>query len=137
MKRMLTEKFGYWYVSGGGWGYFSPLIPMERRPMESQVEAEIGPDTRLARNPNIVLREEEDNCGLLFDPDSGDVRVLNGSAMAIWKLLDGKRDLRAVTESLRELFTEVDAGVETQVLSAVREFILFGAVTVDTSRKVS
>ena len=56
-------------------------------------ELKIDMDSRLAVNPGLVLRIEDDDCALLFDPDNGKVQMLNSTAVDVWKLLDGKRSL--------------------------------------------
>ncbi|MCK4509334.1 MAG: hypothetical protein KAU27_12365 [Desulfuromonadales bacterium] len=40
-------------------------------------------NTRLAVNPTLVLRVEDDDCGLLFDPDNGTVQMLNDTAIEV------------------------------------------------------
>lgn len=44
---------------------------------------------RYSRNPSVVLREEDEEGALLFDPDTGDVRVLNATALCIWRNCSG------------------------------------------------
>ena len=79
-------------------------------------------------NPNLVLRVEDDDCGLLFDPDAGTVKVLNRSAVEIWKLLDGQRSLGELIIALGETFDEMGPEAETQVLQTVDSLLQIGAV---------
>ena len=81
-------------------------------------------------NPNLVLRVEEDDCGLLFDPDSGEVKVLNRSAVEIWNLLDGQRSLRDLLTALGEIFDGMGPEAEAQVLQTVDSLMQVGAVAV-------
>ncbi|NTV00789.1 MAG: PqqD family peptide modification chaperone, partial [Methanoregulaceae archaeon] len=46
--------------------------------------------SRPIRHPHIVLREEFDDWGLLFDPDQGIAYGINPVGIFIWKQLDGK-----------------------------------------------
>ena len=85
-------------------------------------------DARLAVNPLMVLREESDACALLFDPDSGQVHVLNPTAVAVWKHFDGHRTLREITRSLAEQFDGMGAEAEGQVLALARSLAQLGAV---------
>ena len=87
-------------------------------------------ESRLMTNPNLVLRVEEDDCGLLFDPDSGEVKVLNRSAVEIWNLLDGQRSLRDLLTALGELFDGMGPEAEAQVLQTVDSLMQVGAVAV-------
>ena len=88
----------------------------------------ISLDTRLVVNPTMVLREEDDACAILFDPDSGRVRILNTTATAVWKLIDGKRTLSEAIELLEDQFEGMDAEAEDQVLALVGELIRMGAL---------
>ena len=88
----------------------------------------ISLESRLMTNPNLVLRVEDDDCGLLFDPDLGQVRVLNRSAVEIWNLLDGRRSLRELLAALGETFDGMGPEAETQVLKTVDSLMQLGAV---------
>lgn len=89
---------------------------------------EVTKETKLVVNPMMVLREEAEEGAILFDPDSGSVRILNQTATAIWKLLDGRRTLSEVVEALKEQFAEMDANAEDQVLALVGELYRVGAI---------
>ena len=90
----------------------------------------IDMNTRLAVNPNLVLRIEDDNCGLLFDPDNGTVQMLNETAIAIWQRLDGKSTLREVVDSLEEIYDEISPEVDQQALRLVNQLSGAGAIGV-------
>lgn len=49
----------------------------------------------------------------LFDPDSGEINILNASAFAIWELCDGQTEPAAMAEALAEL-TQLDRSEATQ-----------------------
>ena len=88
----------------------------------------ISLESRLVTNPNLVLRVEDDDCGLLFDPDAGTVKVLNRSAVEIWKLLDGQRSLGELIIALGDVFDEMGPESESQVLQTVDSLLQVGAV---------
>jgi hypothetical protein len=75
---------------------------------------------RYTRNPDVVLREEDMDGGLLFNPDTNQIKVLNMTGLFIWKLCDGSRDLPAIVDGIQESF---DGVPEDQVASQVTEFI--------------
>ena len=87
-------------------------------------------NTRLAVNPNLVLRVEDDDCGLLFDPDSGTVQMLNDTAIEIWQRLDGKKTLREILNSLQQVYAEISPEADQQVLQLVNQLAAMGAVGV-------
>ena len=87
-------------------------------------------NSRLAVNPNLVLRIEDDDCALLFDPDNGRVQMLNSTAVDVWKQLDGKLSLQEVIDNLQNLYEEVDESAAQQVLALVETLAGLGAVGV-------
>jgi hypothetical protein len=93
-----------------------------------KVNDKISLDSRLVTNPNLVLRIEEDDCGLLFNPDSGEVKVLNRSAVEIWNRLDGQRSLGELILALGEVFDGMGPEAESQVLQTVESLMQIGAV---------
>jgi hypothetical protein len=58
-------------------------------------------------NPDVVLREEDEDGGLLFNPDTNQVKVINTTALFIWKRCDGKRSLQSIIEDLKVEFDQV------------------------------
>ena len=87
-------------------------------------------NTRLAVNPTLVLRVEDDDCGLLFDPDNGTVQMLNDTAIEILQRLDGKRSLREILDSLQQVYTEITPEADQQILRLVNQLAEMGAVGV-------
>jgi hypothetical protein len=70
----------------------------------------------LIRNPDVVLREEDPDGALLFNPDTNQIRVINTTGLFIWKHCDGKKDLPAIVSALKKTFDKVpEAEVEGQV----------------------
>jgi hypothetical protein len=85
-------------------------------------------DSRLAVNPNLVLRIEDDDCALLFDPDSGRVQMLNDTAVEIWQRLDGRQTLREVVAGLSEVYEGMGPEADQQILNLVEALAGIGAV---------
>lgn len=74
----------------------------------------------LVRNPDVVLREEDPDGALLFNPDTNQIRVINTTGLFIWKKCDGKKDLPAIVNALKKTFDGVpDGEVEDQVKTFV------------------
>ena len=88
----------------------------------------VSMESRLVTNPNLVLRVEDDDCGLLFNPDLGEVKVLNRSAVEIWQRLDGQRSLRELITALGDVFDGMGPEAESQVLQTVDSLLQVGAV---------
>ncbi len=71
------------------------------------------------RHPQIVLREEFDEWGLLFDPEQGLAYGINPVGIFIWKHLDGKHTPPDILELVQKEFDQVpDTSLED-----IREFI--------------
>lgn len=94
----------------------------------SQRDCPLTTELVLVTNPTFVLREEDDDASLLFDPETGAVRIMNPTAVAVWKRLDGKRSLTQIITDLREEFEGVDATAETQVDELLKHLLAIGAV---------
>ena len=74
----------------------------------------------LVRNPDVVLREEDPDGALLFNPDTNQIRVINPTGLFIWKNCDGTRDLSAIVSAMKEAF---DGVPEEEVHDEIHEFI--------------
>jgi hypothetical protein len=70
-------------------------------------------------NPDIVLREEDDSGTLLFNPDTGDVLVLNDTGRFIW---DSCRNGAVVGDILADLDEAFD-GVSPDAPEEVESFL--------------
>ena len=72
-------------------------------------------------NQDIVCREEEEGEALLFNPETGDIKVANPTALFVWQLCDGTRTKADVLCALEEEFEDVDRGVLERDLDAFIE----------------
>ena len=75
---------------------------------------------RYVQNPDVNLREEDEDGALLFNPDTDAVQLLNASGRFIWGLCARGRTLKQVVAAVKAEFTEVP---ESQVTGDVEEFI--------------
>lgn len=95
----------------------------------------LGKDS-LVRNPDVVLREEDPDGALLFNPDTNQIRVINTTGLFIWKHSDGKKDLPAMVSALKKTFAAVpEAEVEGQVKAFVDDMRANGFLGVPAERK--
>ena len=72
------------------------------------------------RNPDVVLREEDVNGALLFNPDTNQIKVLNATGLFIWRLCDGRLDLSAIVKALQESFENVP---EDEAIKQVKKYL--------------
>ena len=75
---------------------------------------------RYMRNPDVVLREEDPDGALLFNPDTNQIRVLNTTGLFVWKLCDGSQDLPGIVAAMQESYDKVP---EDQVADQVAEYV--------------
>lgn len=73
-----------------------------------------------ACNPDVVLREEDEDGGLLFNPDTSQVQLVNTTGLYIWKQLALGMELSTITGGLLAAFADAPAD---QAAADVREFI--------------
>jgi SynChlorMet cassette protein ScmD len=77
-------------------------------------------------NPIAVLREEFDDWAVLFNPDTAEAVGLNPVAVAIWKLMDGRRSIEQIASSIAEQFDQTPPTVMNEVRRHVEELASHG-----------
>jgi len=71
-------------------------------------------------NPEVVLREEDEDGGLLFNPDTNQVKVVNNSGLLIWKQFGKEQRLDTVIAILQDTFG--DTSYE-EIMADARTFL--------------
>jgi hypothetical protein len=64
-------------------------------------------NSRYIQNPDIILREEDEDGGLLFNPDTGQVKVVNSTGLFIWKQFATSNDLETVVSAIKANYEDV------------------------------
>ena len=72
-------------------------------------------------NPVSVLREEFDDWAVLFNPDTAEAVGVSPVGVAIWKLLDGYRDLDQIVAEVQDQFVEVPDTVDQEVMDFIQD----------------
>lgn len=75
----------------------------------------MNPKRYLAANPDVVLREEFDDWGLLFNLDTTKTLGINPTGIYIWKRLDGKQNLFGIMNCIKNDFSDIPSNVEEEV----------------------
>ncbi|MCC7130734.1 MAG: hypothetical protein B6D39_08930 [Anaerolineae bacterium UTCFX2] len=75
---------------------------------------------RYLRNPDVVLREEDEDGGLLFNPDTNQVKVVNPTGLFIWQRCDGQHDFDQIAAAMLETYE--DAPVD-EVRQDLQEYL--------------
>jgi len=75
---------------------------------------------RYIRNPDVVLREEDDDGALLFNPDTNQIKVINPTGLFIWNQCDGSRNVKVIGKGMVDNF---DGAQEDKVNSEIEDFL--------------
>jgi len=81
---------------------------------------EPSPNVSYRCNPDVVLREEDEDGGLLFNPDTSQVKILNPTGLCIWKQCASPADAHSIAAALRTAFEEVP---EQELMADIAEFL--------------
>jgi hypothetical protein len=80
-------------------------------------------------NPDVVLREEDEDGGLLFNPDTNQVRVMNATGLFIWNQFSSPNEIDDVVATLKNNFEEVPIeSVQKDVQDFISEMLLCGFI---------
>jgi SynChlorMet cassette protein ScmD len=79
-------------------------------------------------NPVVVLREEFDDWAVLFNPDTADAVGINPVGVAVWKLMDGERDLDEIVGRIRKRFADVPEAADDEISAFLDELAERGFV---------
>jgi len=71
------------------------------------------------RQAEGVMLTDADEESILYDPNQGNVHILNETGASIWNLCDGKRTIEEIAKIIEEEFEAEDESV----LEDVREFV--------------
>ncbi len=75
---------------------------------------------RYCCNPDVVLREEDEDGGLLFNPDTNQVKIVNSTGLFIWKQFGAVNQPAAVAEAVIKNFEEAAPDI---VQADLKEFL--------------
>jgi len=84
--------------------------------------------SKLVAKPQIRMREESDDWVILFDPDTGNARVLNPIGVFVWQLLDGTHSTQEIVDKVRAYYDNVPEEAEQHVTEFIEVLIKTGFV---------
>lgn len=82
-------------------------------------------------NPNIVLRVEFDQWGILFNPDDGSTRSLNPVGVLVWQGLEKGNTLEEIMDEIRNQCQEVPDTLEADCKEFLQSLINGGYLSED------
>ncbi len=94
-----------------------------------------GCATRYTCNPEVVVREVDEDGALLFNPDTNRVRVVNRTGLFIWNLCQPGCELSSIVREMRDAFEGVpDAELPAQVTSYLGQMVESGFMADGTTK---
>ena len=82
-------------------------------------------------NPVVVLREEFDDWAVLFNPDTAEAVGINPIGVAIWKLMDGERNLEQIVAEVKDRFSDVPETALEEVTTFISKLAESGFIGYD------
>ncbi len=71
--------------------------------------------TEYVQNPDIALREEDESGSLLFNPDSGEVLVINDTGKFIWELCKKSSTTIKMVEQFNKEYENLPENLEEDI----------------------
>ncbi len=79
-------------------------------------------------NPSVILREEFDDCAVLFDPDTAEAYALNPIGVFCWKCFDGQHTMPELVAELRDVCEDVPPDAQREIENFCQELATKGLV---------
>ena len=73
----------------------------------------------LVQNPESIFREEEDGA-FLFDPESGNLKYINGMGVSIYHLCNGRRSVLDIKSLVKENYKDIP---EERIEKDIEDFL--------------
>lgn len=93
----------------------------------------IDSSSLITPGPGIVLQEEADNWGILYNPKTDFSFGINPVSVFIWRQLVNKPSLKELVAKVNENCTDVPSGVETHVEKFIKALLTKKLVTLENS----
>ncbi|MGC9348505.1 MAG: SynChlorMet cassette protein ScmD [Anaerolineae bacterium] len=90
---------------------------------------------RPVANPVAVLREEFEDWGVLFNPDTADAVGINEVGVVAWKMMDGKHTVSDIVGAVEDRFADVPESVESDINSFIEQLIERGFVGYEVEKE--
>ena len=86
-------------------------------------------------NPLVVLREEFDDWAVLFNPDTAEAVGTNPVGVAVWKRMDGKRNLAQIVSEIKNNFEDIPEAASKEIADFVDRLAGNGFVGLELEKK--
>jgi SynChlorMet cassette protein ScmD len=86
-------------------------------------------------NPIVVLREEFDDWAVLFNPETADAVGTNPVGVAVWKRMDGTKNLADIVSEIKNRFEDTPDAAFKEIAAFVNTLAENGFVGLEVERK--
>jgi SynChlorMet cassette protein ScmD len=86
-------------------------------------------------NPIVVLREEFDDWAVLFNPETADAVGTNPVGVAVWKRMDGTKNLADIVSEIKNSFEDTPDAAFKEIAAFVNTLAENGFVGLEVERK--
>ncbi len=83
------------------------------------------------RNPDVVLRDQDEDGGLLFNPDTNQILVLNPAAVCIWNACNSPAALSDVLSAVEAEFCQLPDEVDEHIKEFLDAMVKGGFVCLE------
>lgn len=73
------------------------------------------------KNPSVILREEFDDWGVLFDTEKGEGFCINPMGIFIWKQFDGNTTITTILNDIQKEFRDTPEDLQDHVQLLMNE----------------
>jgi len=88
-------------------------------------------------NPIVVLREEFDDWAVLFNSDTAAAVGTNPVGVAVWKLMDGKRNIEGIVSEIKNSFEGTPDAAGEEIAAFVNILVENGFVGLELGSKIA
>jgi len=74
-------------------------------------------------NPEAVFREEFDDWGIIFNPDTGNIFGVNPISALIWKNINGKNTIADIHNKIKDTVTDMPDNSLGQIESYINQLV--------------
>ena len=102
--------------------------------MSDEKEMKIDSGSSVTANTGIVLQEEADNWGILYDPDTDISFGINPVSVFIWKQMKSKNSVGELVTKVQENCTNAPVNIDEHVIQFIEKLLDKGLATLEAGR---
>lgn len=89
---------------------------MKEQQMKDKDEISITTNSIILAKPIVVLQEDSENWGILYNPETDFSFAVNPMSAFIWKCIESKISINDIREKIFEHFSSVSENVEQEII---------------------